>query len=194
MRAFAGFRFSHIHILESLAAGELHTGRILAGFLRTLPDPPDVRFAEFTTREALNERLSEIAGGLAKTREIPIVHIESHGTDDGQGIVPVSGGLVRWKELRAPLEEINANSGLHVLLVLALCSGAQIIELVDPTERAPFWGYVGSDKVVSAGAVEKGFPPFYSTLFATNDLVRATQALKQIEPKFGVLPIEYFFI
>lgn len=193
MKALAGFRFSHVHILESLR--EMHTGRRLAMSLQALPESRGaVRFVEVSSSDDLRAGLSAIAMGLSKTGAIPILHLECHGTTDGLGIVLASGEFVPWRDLRRPLEEINILCAAHILLVLGICRGARILELVDPTERAPFWGYVGSDDLISAGAIEDAFPPFYSALFRTNDLAAALIELRRHLPSFDALPVEHFFV
>jgi hypothetical protein len=193
VKTLAGFRFHHVHILESLA--EMHTGRRLAQALVALPGLGDaVRFAEVSSSGDLRAMLSSIAAEVSNTGEIPVLHLECHGREDGLGIVLASEEFVPWKDLRKPLKEINTLCAVHVLLVLGICRGARILELVNPTERAPFWGYIGSDGLISAGAIEDAFPHFYATLFKTNDLVAAVKELWGRGLKLDALPVEHFFV
>ena len=195
MKPFAGFQFSYVYILESLPTGEMHTGRQLANKLEKLLGLAGaVRYSEVRSSQELKAKMVEIADDLMNTGEIPLVHLECHGRLAGDGIVLSSGEFLRWADLREPLSRINVGCGLHLLLVLGVCSGARILELVDATERAPIWGCVGPSKIVLAGEIQDGFAPFYATLFATSDLARALEEGRKRGLAVDAFPVERLFI
>ena len=193
-RPRAGFKFSHLEIIQSLRPGDLHTGRILDGTLRTLGDIPGdrIRYSEVVTKADLMVKLMQIAG-LASTRaEIPILHLECHG--DKSGLELTSGETVTWRELRNPFSLLNQLSGLNFLLVMASCFGGHAIDLMDITAPAPVWGVIGPDKEVNAIELRDGFIAMYSTLFRVGDLGTAIIEMRTAGLRMPIMTIEELFI
>jgi hypothetical protein len=104
-----------------------------------------------------------------------VLQFEMHGSADGVSIA--SGEFVSWTDLKEPLTLINQTSRLNLLVVLAACEGANLMRLLQPTDRAPVLAVIGPRHTISAGALEKATLAFYRTLFAAGDAAAAWRAM-----------------
>jgi hypothetical protein len=154
------FGLYRIHILQSLPAGELSTGRHLYRFLQELSDASDyVSFDEPETAEDFRGALINIRDHLLSTGEIPLLHIETHGDPDG--ITLRSGQSLGWCQLKGILTEINIASKLNLMVVLAACHGDNLVKTMRLTDRCPIWGSIGPQTTVPAGGLLDSFKIFY---------------------------------
>src|SRR5689334_11818073 len=98
LRSQAGFSFYRIHILESLPSSELHTGKRLHEFLSAIPGNADhVSLDQCVGIDNFFSALANIRANLEMSGEIPLIHIEAHGSKDGLALA--SGEFLRWAEL-----------------------------------------------------------------------------------------------
>ena len=83
----AGSRLGAVHIIESLAQGELRTGERLFDTLQplgfTLKPHIETRFARGLTRPEFMKQIANVRTVMHQTRRPPIIHIEAHGHFDG---------------------------------------------------------------------------------------------------------------
>lgn len=138
--------FDSVAILESLPINERKTGRELFDRvlrpLETKVTPLQVYYNLVTTRSQFFGGLNAVEAQLINKGKAPILHLEAHGTEDG--IVLADGELVLWEELRAVLTSMNEKCGLNLLLVMAMCRGWYLIEIVSPISQGPRLGARGS--------------------------------------------------
>jgi hypothetical protein len=66
---------------------------------------------------------------------------------------------------------------MNLLVVLAACEGINLIESMQPVERAPFAMLIGPMRVVYDGEIERGCLAFYKTLFSSRDGGAALRAM-----------------
>jgi hypothetical protein len=183
-----GVGIGAIHIIESLRPKDRETGRSLdqslKGQLATLNSPISVHFWREPTKQALFERLALIAE-----------HFEMHG--DHEGLQLTSGELIDWQELKPELTRINVTSRLNLLVVVQACYGQWILQVVQPTERAPIWGLIGPRRELFAYEVDAGNLAFYSALLKTQDGGAAWEAMNASIPAgdapFTCLVVEEMF-
>src|SRR5207253_2783325 len=110
-------------------------------------------------------------------RHSPILHIETHGNPDG--IELTSGEFLRWAEFRQEFIAINVASNINLLIVLAACNGAHLLEIIQPTDRAPVRAIIGPNRVLYPAEVKKGTLALYRTLFKTKNLVSAFDEMNE---------------
>ncbi len=173
-----GFKYSYVHLIESLPEGHRTTRQLNYALRNRIQAPVGLRYHDVPTRAELFALLEAISSSVSVDGEIPVLHLECHGRDDEEGLVLASKEFVSWNDLWAPLSRINTRCAMHVLLVLGACYGANIIETMDPQERAPVWGVLTDSKKFLAGAALDAFPVFYEALFSTQDLAQALVVLR----------------
>jgi hypothetical protein len=83
------------------------------------------------------------------------------------------------------------------LIILAACDGGNLVEVIEPADRAPVCALIGPNRVVNAGEIERASQAFYRTLFCTGSAVTAWRAMNDaIVPDrqtFGVFTAEFTF-
>lgn len=173
------FRIGGIHIIESLPAGHLRTGErlfeMLDPLVAAIHPGLSVHFWRSKTRDELFRRLAEVASDIRDRRRAPLLHIETHGGPDG--IELASGEHVRWADLKQPLTELNLLCRLNLIVVLAACDGAGLLEVIQPVDRAPAWAVIGPSRQVTAGEIEDAHSVFYRELLTKRDAARAWMAM-----------------
>ncbi len=193
-------RLGAIHIIESLPTDDLKTGELLyahaRSFVQQLRPEMTVHFWREETPAALLGRLRQIAEDTRSSGRAPIVHFETHGRVDC-GLWTTAGRYVWWSDLKGPLTEINTECGLNMLVVVAACDGAGLVEVLQVHDRAPVCGLIGSFGEVMVGVVEAGMLAFYRTLLSTVDVDAALAALNSFvkpgDPPFRLYDAEWFF-
>src|SRR5919106_108056 len=120
-RTNQGFGFYRIYIFQSLPAGELRTGFHLLQFLKDLPGTNGhLAYAEPATLTDLARELGTIREQLKATGQIPLIHIEAHGSPNG---LELADGFLPWSVLKEMLTEINILCHLNLLSVISACYG-----------------------------------------------------------------------
>ncbi len=132
------------------------------------------RTSFFKALEDFKQKLAVLTTGYR-----PILHVESHGHEEGAGLLLGSGEFVRWDELRPYLREANTRTRFNFLVVMAACNGFSIVHSVPAHEGAPFWGAVGPNKSVYDVDMSESFAAFYSALLSTYNGTIAFQALNE---------------
>lgn len=161
--------FDYVLILEWLNEGDRRTGEELHQFLQGLGVPTCLVRCKSAdhVRAALERALQNILA-----RRIPLVHIESHGSnpleevdvrdaDFGMNAAP---GLP-WTELGDWLAPLNAASRFRLLLVGATCFGFAAIAAMKVGEHvAPFAATVGFTTTVGDGSLHDAMKEFYRSI------------------------------
>lgn len=149
---------------------------------------------EASSIAGLRERLAELVAWCRSEGHSPILHIESHGTPQG---LEVGSESISWAELKPYFTDVNLNSKLNLFVCLAACSGAHMIQVVTPIERAPVWGIVGPRELIGELEMAEDFRRFYETLIEERD---GSLALSRLFGERGVggpyqfIPAEEFFM
>jgi len=193
--------FNAVYVLESLPAGEPKTGTDLYDQVIAPAtyhqDNLHTEFHHIENKSALLLRLLQIARECRRARRGPLLHIETHGELNGNGIVLQSGEFVSWAELKPHLVDLNVVSKLNLLAVISACSGAQLAQVVKPTDRAPVWGIIGPKTKISAADLFVGFSCFYREFLSSLDGRAALNALNGdtaiAEWPFSFTNAEWFF-
>ena len=189
--------FDSIHIIETLKPNDRPTGQILFDELRpiALTSRPQVAcyLSRVQTREEFLELLRSIARDAQLNDHSPILQIEAHGSPDGVWVA--SGEFLRWIEFKPELTAINKASRLNLVVMLAACEGANLVQLLQPVDRAPFLAMIGPKRIIKAGELERATLEFYQTLFCSGDAAVAWRAMNKAittkETTFAIFTAEF---
>ena len=161
--------YNTIYVIESLSDQEWKTGTDL--YNRVIK--PSLLnqvglfsfFRSVSDKREFIETLELIVADCSQNVRGPLLHIECHGCEDG--LLMASGELVTWAEMKPFLTRLNIQSGLNLLVVLAACSGANLLKALDPMEPAPVWGIVGPKYPISDVELFDDFSAFYSEIITS---------------------------
>jgi hypothetical protein len=179
--------FNTIEIIESVAPGDGWAGRtghrlfdVIQPLGLTSTPRVDVRYTLVSTKDQFFNQLDSIVQDAKTNGHKPVLHIEAHGGQDG--LTVGSGDLVPWPELRKHFTEINQITRVNLIVVLSACDGAQLVQLLQPHDRAPFRLLIGPRRIVKAGELEDACTAFYRTMFRTADAIDAIDAMNAAIP------------
>lgn len=171
--------FSKIVILESLAEGK--TGRRLCEDLRPINIQKarniEIEYFEVDTKEVFLAQLVSLEEE-AKKGHWPILHIECHGLEDTTGICLANGECLSWVELKSYLTAINIATQCNLLVVLAACYGGNMVQIIQPIERAPCLAMLSPTKEIYPDEILKPLTAFYTELFYSLNLNAALNKLR----------------
>src|SRR5262249_47626073 len=119
------------------------------------------------TKEEFLDVLRFVREHAARVHGSPILHIEAHGTSDGNGMSLRNGDFVSWAALAPFLSDLNQQSEMNLLIVAAMCKGWQMSSVLHPVDRSPAFGIIGPRVEVAAGVLEHSMKSFYRELLQT---------------------------
>jgi hypothetical protein len=162
--------FSKISIVQSLHIGDMRTGRRLR--------------EEMKDSKLINNQILEIEiFDITNSGRFPVLHIECHGSK--AGIVLADRSTVTWAELKPALININVATRCNLLVILGACYGGYLGEVMQPVDRAPFWGMIGPTAEVFPEELLFGFKAFYSRFFASLSGDESLEALLSFQLRQG---------
>ncbi len=178
--------FSKIVIIQSLVpVDDELTGTKLHDELETLTVcrdiSLDVELVNVHHKQDLLEALNKLEQQAKNDASYPLIHFEIHGSDDATGLILSSNAYVGWSELKKPLTNINVACKLNLIIVLSVCYGAHLLNILQPTDQAPFWCLIGPIETVGSELIFKSFKEFYHTLISTG---RGIDAFRSLEKEF----------
>lgn len=187
-------RFNQVFIIQSLNDSELHTGERIKEDLDTynsaFPHGVSIELINVTSKQDFFTVLIDVER-FSKTNPCsPVLHLETHGADDHQGIILSSGEYCGWSDLKPYFIAINEATRLNLLIVFSLCYGAHFTEHIVPPDRAPCWGLVGPTKSVGGNYLLERFSAFYREIFQSGD---GNKAIRELNKNASANDIDYFF-
>jgi hypothetical protein len=161
--------FDYVLILEWLNKEDRRTGEEMHEFLQKLGVPTCLVRCKSAdhVRAALERAVQNIP-----VRRVPLVHIESHGSNPFDEVdvrdtvfgINAAPGLP-WTELGAWLAPLNAASEFRLLLVGATCFGFAAIAAMTVGEHvAPFAATVGFTTTAGEGSLHDAMKEFYRSI------------------------------
>jgi hypothetical protein len=171
--------FSRVIILDSIPIGEENTAKNLYDKLQTLAakhaPTPAIEYLRIESAESLLKFLSQCRDEVIQGGEVPMLHIECHGDEDGFGLA--DGSLLDWPDLKLPLAELNVVTKLNLMISVAACTGGALAKVITMGDRAPFWGLIGPTRTIYAHELENAFLALFATLFETKSPAKAVIAM-----------------
>lgn len=192
-------QIGHIHIVEWLPVGDARTGRELFDEIEPLGIVSQPRVAvslqQVQSRTEFLAYLQFVREECQRTRQVPLLHIETHGFEDGIGAS--ADEEILWPELRRELTPLNQLTALRLFVVVAACEGIWGLTMAQPTERAPFLALLGPDRTISAGELARRVLVFYRHLLRDRDGSEAIRSMNEAarsgDPLFGIVNAEMLF-
>ena len=164
-----------VYILESLCQGDRKTGEDLKDFLRQMSVDKKLSLSDFdyqyisiSNKEELLAALATIGTEVDGNNKWPIIQVECHGSEKGEGLVVSSGENVCWNDLFDSLRTINIASSNLLMLNLSMCFGDTVIRYIDPQKRAPFRGVTFTQGKAYPDQLEKAWSNFYTGITDTS--------------------------
>jgi len=188
-----------IYIIEWLTAGDAKTGWELFGELEPMglmnKPPVGVSFKRVTNKTEFVDHLRSIRADFRATKRLPLLHIETHGFQDGIG--PSEHDQILWPELMEELIPLNQLTQLRLWLVVAACEGLWGLKMAQPASRAAFLALLGPYKPISAKHLVIALEVFYRGIFGGqngNDAIAAMNAaIDANKSTFGIVNAEKLF-
>jgi hypothetical protein len=176
--------FNYVLILEWLGKQDRPTGEELHQFLQRLGVSTCLLRCEKVddVRAALQQAVDNLG-----TRGIPVVHIESHGSNPfaGDDVRDSCFGLdaapgLPWADLGDWLAPLNEASGFRLLVVGATCWGFAAIAAMKVGEHvAPFAATVGFSTRVNESSLHDAMKELYRSLKRGDGLQDSLQAAER---------------
>jgi hypothetical protein len=161
-------QFAYVLILEWLEDDDQPTGADLHEFLQEIGYP-----SELVTCRTGDDVRGALVAATQRVRarcEIPVVHLETHGSDPWKAPVELtcfgagdSDGVL-WTELASWLAPLNEASGMTLMVVSAACWGAALIGGLEPDHVVPFAFSIGFETKVYADRLYEAMTELYSGL------------------------------
>lgn len=139
--------------------------------------------------------LDSIIYEVKRNNFFPILHIETHGSEDGMKLA--SGEIITWENLFSKTTELNILLKNSLLITLAMCSGTTIIGQIDPSQRAPFGIIVGTLQSINYMSLQIAFDEFYDHYFFSFSISESVEKMntsnKNSAPRFDIITSKFCF-
>ncbi len=194
----AGIRFNKIWVIESLSEKDWKTGKELyedvLSNLQIKYQYFEAEYIEINDKKELFDFFGRVIR-LSQTGQIPILHFETHGSEDG--LTLKSHELVGYAEMSPFLLNINMITQNNLFIIGAACYAAALIQIVRPYDRSPCWGVCGPTEEILPMDLFIGYRAFYFEAFKSRNMNLALEELKKTIPhqakNFQLISSEYFF-
>lgn len=172
-------QFNSIEIIESLPECEKQTGTELFcdivtrlcdkhGYGKNLHRP--------SSKKEFLDVFNSVSDKVHKSGLMPILHFEIHGSREGFELK--NGEKIVWQDIQDYCRLINIKTKNQLLITLATCWGSGIINMIDISKPAPYWGYIGPKEEILNGSLMEDFSEFYSSLLSEHNLNKAIESFK----------------
>jgi hypothetical protein len=190
--------FDYVLILEWLKEGDQPTGAQLHEFLQCVGYPSELVVCN--SWEDVEQAL-QAATAAVGTKGIPVVHVETHGSNpwlgepENIGFGPWVDSAPAWSKLGALLAPLNVAAGFRLLVVSAACWGSGVMAAIEAGDHpAPFACALGLRTEVSEGKLRDAMREFYRCLRRGDPLSdsvesaqRQLEAEQELRLEIGVL-------
>lgn len=156
--------------------------------------PMQVILHRVSSRKGFLSRLKRIEEDFATSKRIPLLHVETHGDQEGIG---VGDNGLGWPELMEALTPLNLATGCWLPVFLAACDGIQGTKMPQVMRRAPFYAILGPKRDVYPGEVLRGRRAFYRKVIVDAEGLKAMTFLNATidpdEDTFQIFNCEQLF-
>ena len=172
------YRFSSIHVIESLGEADDEPGKKLVeklGIAIVATTNVPLRFHEVFDVTEFRQLLDRIFSQELPAG-IPLLHIECHGGPGGLQFRDRSE--ISWKELSERLWRFNRATQFNSFVVFSCCDGIHQLSAVGAFRPCPAAGLIGCQGSVTTPELIEGFDRFYATLLTNGNGDQACHALQ----------------
>jgi hypothetical protein len=154
-----------------------------------------VTFDRVATRAEFTGLLRRFETDIRRDGRIPLLHIETHGNDDGIGVSQEEG--FTFYELLEELIPLNTLTHLRLPVFLAACEGIWGIKMLQPATRAAALAIFGPNREVWPSELARACTAFYRTIFHEGNgnlaYQRMNEAIDPAKATFGAFNAEMAF-
>ncbi|MDR6539491.1 hypothetical protein [Variovorax soli] len=185
----AGFRFGRIVIVQSLGPEDhLKSGRELFDYLNPLIQdrgiPVDLEIQECESASQFRDIARELQNQVLAGGPVPVLHVETHGSDDQSGLVFSDSSQLNWDEFSNLTRSLNEATQFNLLVIVAACFGAHfLLSQFKLREPSPFWGFIAPSHLTNGAELLGSFRQFYRTLLASRDASGAFHSLRGVSTR-----------
>jgi len=184
-------------IIESLNNNEKQTGKILhretIKYKRFQEPNLSSSLITVNSKKEIVSTLKKICNRITKEMLFPILHIETHGSDEGLHLS--NDDILTWSEFFDETRCINILLKNTLLINLSMCHGVSLMAKIQPTKRAPFRAFIATSGEISWNKLLEGFEIFYNDFFFTfsgeKSVIAVNNALKEDGVEFYYIKSEY---
>lgn len=181
-------KFKKILIIQALFPSDLKTGEKLEDeidpFISFHSLNTTIEIEKVTSKNEFLNLLHKIKSEILLTGDIPLLHLETHGSDDKKGMIFPNRDFLSWLELKPFLIEINIATRFNLFIVFAMCNGANFLEVLTVEDRCPCVGLLGPITTVKPEPLLATFSQFYKLLLRSNNLVEAVKGINNMNENF----------
>lgn len=180
----------YIVVIQSLSAEDQQTGSelyndvIKRGIQRKLDSSIMHGFFNSETKKNFIDALNyveinadSISGGI-------VIHLETHGSEDRDGLILADRSLINWKDLNDIFRRINIKTCNKLFITMANCNGRYLYLGVDPYQKSPYQAYISSSSKVNPSEILDSFTTLFESLIESTDLISAYESQENCETKF----------
>lgn len=191
-------KLNSIFVIQSLESDDGDTGKLLYdSFIKDYEHQfrsfeGRTFFKELYDKDEFLEYLASIKRKVLAEDTLPIIHIEAHGSVDGNGIVLAkSEDFISWYELGEFFREINIKMQNTLIITMGVCQGINLQTIVEIKLRSPFFALIAPEGDIDKTEILDGFLHFYSFLAFEKELMKAIWKIKE-KSKFKLIGPEKF--
>ena len=165
-----------IFIIEALPdSTKLKTGQGIFIDLENWCKGSDIipKYYAISSKKELKEKIIEIIR-LANEDDTIIFHIESHGNDDGIGLV---NDCIGWEEFWQEIQPLSEKVDNRVTFILSMCRSKYSICALSESQMAPFQNHIVSKDIVDSGPACLAFKKFYKNYVNSKNVQEAFKSL-----------------
>lgn len=183
------FNINHIIIIDCLHSNDMQTARKLEedinDFLNSNHNQKTNKIAlkiiKCNDKTSLISNLQQINNSCINNNIRPLLHFESHASDDFLTVNvptnelhnPKEDNLITWRELYNKLSNINLNTKNTLLIHFAACLSDAIYDHVDLFMPCPAYAILAATKEVTTRTIQKGYYELYKKLIETGEYKKA---------------------
>lgn len=186
--SLSGFSFTRLVIIQSLDEIELKTGSSLhqftSGLIASSGLNLPIDLVNVNNADQFLAFLSELETTAKSRSDIPIVHVECHGSKHG-GLEFSDESSLDWKAVSNALLKINLATKFNLLAIFSACFGAYFISQMGATKHCPCWCIVAPTEEIRDYEILQALMLFYRVFFDTNDLGLAVSKISNIPTDHG---------
>lgn len=169
-------------ILESIRSEEKQTGYELHAstvtYKKFAEENLNSSYHDVADRQELLSLLEKLVDIAVHENHFFILHFEVHGYDGGFQLK--NGDQIEWRELLPLFQKLNVHYADMLMIILAVCKGASLLQFLDPTERSPFRALVSSARKMVEPDIVNGFEAFYDHYFFSFDIEGAVEKYNSV--------------
>lgn len=185
-------KINHIVVIESLPDGDIMTGKelyedVVKRHIDLLQEQSIKMTHVFFDAKTKNNFIESLKYVNTNSKYIPggiLIHIETHGSREKDGLVLADNSFISWKELVELLRPINIATCNKLYITMATCYGRFLYLGVEPSEKSPYQAYISASIAVKTSEIIEKFSLLFEILIQCGDLIFAYTELEKTKSNF----------